>query len=116
MDAFRSAPAWARARDFVCLAIFARRGASARTIGLADIAGLRGILRDVVARILGLIGGDRVELVGLLGIDLLGRALLRTARQQGQAGSDRNGQAGPHLIPRSNGRSINARAAIWGAA
>ena len=116
MDAFRSAPAWPGAGDFVRLAIFARRGASARAIGLADIAVLRGILRHVAAGILRLVGGDRIQLIGLLGIDLLGRALLRTARQQGQAGSDRNGQAGPHLIPRSNGRSINARAAIRGAA
>jgi len=116
MDAFRSAPAWPGAGDFVRLAIFARRGASAGAIGLADIAVLRGILRHVAAGILRLVGGDRIQLIGLLGIDLLGRALPRTAGQQSQAGGDRDGQAGSHLIPHSNGPCINAPAAIWGAA
>lgn len=113
MDAFRSAPAWPGAGDFVRLAIFARRRSGARAIDLANIARLRRILRDVVAGILGLIGGDRVELIGLLGIDRLRRALLRTAAEQGQAGDSRNGQAGPHLVPRSNRSDINARATIW---
>jgi hypothetical protein len=39
--------------------------------------------------------------------------LLRTAAEQGQAGDSRNGQAGPHLVPRSNRSDINARATIW---
>jgi hypothetical protein len=42
--------------------------------------------------------------------------LRRASGQQGQAGYGRDGQAGPHFIPRSNGQGINARAAIWCAA
>lgn len=113
MDVFRGVPAHAGARDFLRLAIFARRRTRARAIGLADVTRLRSILRDVVAGIFALIGGDRVELIRLLGIDRLRGALLRTAAEQGQAGDARDGQAGPHLVPRSNRSGINARAAIW---
>lgn len=121
MDAFRGVPASAGARDFVRLAIFARSvfpgpRAGARTIDLAHVAGLRRILGDIVAGFFALVGGDRVQFIRLLGIDLLGRALRRASGQQGQAGYGRDGQAGPHFIPRSNGQGINARAAIWCAA
>lgn len=96
------------------LAIFARRGAGARAIGLADVAGLRRILGDIIAGILGLIGGDRVQLIRLLGIDLLRRAL-GVAAGQGQRGEQRD-ESAVHAIPRSGfGRNHNARAGGAGA-
>ena len=105
MDALQGVPAWAGAEEFVQLAIFARRSPGTRAIGLADIVGLRRILRNVVARILAGIGGDRIQLIRLLGVDLLGRALFRAAGQQSQADDSRGKQAGPHLIPLCMGSS-----------
>ncbi len=117
MDALRSVPARAGAVEKLRLArsIFARPSAGAGAIGLADIAGLRRILRDVVARIVGRIGRDRIELVGLLGIDLLGRALLGAASQKAQAEDRRGGeQAGPHIIPLGLGHRLNASSLLSG--
>jgi len=118
MDALRAVPAWAGARGFVRLApsIFAGLGIGAGAIGLADIVGLRRILRDIVARILGLVGGDRVQLIGLLGVDRLRRALPGAAGRYGQEDHRRDKQAALHGIPHWHWLRFNARAATWGAA
>ena len=109
MDALQSVPAWAGAGGFLRLMIFARRRARARAIGLADIFTPRGILRDIVARLLARIGGDRVELIRLLGIDLLRRTLRAAAAEQGHHGEESGSQADSHT-------ALNARTALWGAA
>jgi len=95
------------------LMIFAWPGICPGAIGLSDIAGLRDILRDFVAGILALVGGDRVQLIGLLGVDRLGRALPRTSGQQAEADGNHDGQADSHFIPRLRWLRVNARAAIW---
>ena len=115
MIALRGVPAGAGAREFVRL-IFARRLAGARAENRADIAGLRGILGGIIARILTGVGRYRVELIRLLGVDRLGGALLCTAGHQAEADDRRGKQAGPHLIPRFHGPCFNARSAIWGTA
>ena len=115
MNAFRGVPAKAGAGDFVRL-IFARPLVGAGAIGLPDIVGLRRILGDVVARILALVGSDRVQLVRLLGVDLLGQALCPAAGQQSQCEGSRGGQADSHFIPPVHGRYHNAPRALWGAA
>jgi hypothetical protein len=89
--------------------IFARRCRGAGAIGLADIVGLRRILGDVVARILGLVGGDGVELIRLLGIDILGRALPAARREQQNRRQDRQTASHGHplslILPGSNARA-----------
>ena len=109
MDALQRVPAWAGARDYVRLMIFARAGVRAGTISLADIVTPRRILRDIVARLLARIGGDGVELIRLLGIDLLGRTLRAAAAEQGHHGEESGSQADSHT-------ALNARTALWGAA
>ena len=78
-------------------AIFARRCRRAGAIGATHIVRLCGILRNVVARILGLVGGDRIQLIRLLGIDGLGRALPAARGQREQDGHE--DQAAFHLFP-----------------
>jgi len=125
MDVFAVVPARAGARGFMCpthggnggcLMIFAWRRACASAIRGADIAGLRGILCDVVARIFGRVGGDCIQLISLLRVDLLDRARFRAAEQQRDAANGRAAQPVSHLIPHMNRRPLNARAAFWGAA
>ena len=115
MNALWGVPAGAGASEFVRL-IFARRLARARAEHRADIAGLRGILGGIVARIVAGVGRYCVELVRLLGIDRLGRALLRAPGQQAKANDRRGNQADPHFIPLRLEPSLNAPTAIWGAA
>ena len=109
MDAYEGVPAHAGAGDFVRLVIFARSRIRAGSICLADIFVARSILRDVVAGLIGGVSGDRVQLVRLLGVDLLGRTLRAAAAQQGEGQDGRDDQAVPHTRQ-------NARAALWGAA
>ena len=109
MDALQSVPACAGAGGFLRLMIFARRRARACAIRLADIFTSRRILRDVIARLLARIGGDRVELIRLLGIDLLRRTLRAAAAEQGQCDDGPCGQYDPHT-------ALNARAELWGTA
>lgn len=82
MDTLRSVPAGAGAGDIARLAIFARGSARTGAVGFANIVGLRRALRDAITRILARIGGDRVQLIRLRGIDLLGRALSAAAAEQ----------------------------------
>ena len=96
-----------------CLAIFTGRRACASAIRIADIIGLRGILCDVIASLFGRVDGDRIQLIRLLGVDLLDRALFRAADQHSDAGDGRGAQPGSHFIPLMNGRFPNARAIIW---
>ena len=109
MDVYEGVPACAGAGDFVRLVILSRTRVRAGSIGLADIFIARAILRDVVAGLTAGIRGDRVQLVRLLGVDLLGRTLRAAAAKQCQDKGGRDDQAVPHAC-------LNAPATIWGAA
>ena len=95
--------------------IFAGRRGGTGAVRLAYVAGLRRILSDVVPRIFSLIGSDRVQLIRLLGIDRLRRALSRASRQQGDPCDGNNEQIIPHFYAPPSGFRVNARARVWDA-